>query len=166
MSDSAVPDLRLILASQLAVHLKSLRKIRGLSQADLGKQLGVSQARIAAMEARPGSLTLDQLLRLLNALDVEVIIRADPGYRTAGKKSVKHAPEADQIASLAKLLGTTRERLEALASDASNAEKRADAPPSHGKARVPAPGLSTEKKRRVESSPTTGPLLPKNRGSW
>lgn len=68
-------DFPLLLADQLGPHLKSLRKLRGLSQAQLGQRLGVGQARVAAIEANPGAVSLDQLLRILHVLRAEVVLR-------------------------------------------------------------------------------------------
>jgi HTH-type transcriptional regulator/antitoxin HipB len=58
--------------SQLASHLRALRKSKGLSQLDLGKRLGLSQARIARIEGDPLSISVEQLLRVLGALGVRV----------------------------------------------------------------------------------------------
>lgn len=71
-------DFPLLLADQLGPHLKSLRKLRGLSQTQLGQRLGVGQARVAAIEAHPGAVSLDQLLRILQVLQTEVVLRVPP----------------------------------------------------------------------------------------
>ncbi|MEJ5989720.1 helix-turn-helix domain-containing protein [Ramlibacter sp. PS3R-8] len=97
MSDKLTPDLRVLLGTQLVDQLKSLRKLRGLTQAELGQLLGLSQARVAVMEARPGSLTLDQLLRLLNALGADMLIRARPLKEEAGvSKTKRFSPVSDK----------------------------------------------------------------------
>lgn len=69
-------DHPLQLASQLGRHLKSLRKSRGLTQAQLGALLGVGQVRVAAIEKNPASVSLDQLLRLLAALNAQLVLRS------------------------------------------------------------------------------------------
>ena len=71
-------DHPLQLASQLGRHLKSLRKSRGLTQAQLGALLGVGQVRVAAIEKNPASVSLDQLLRMLAALNAQLVLRAAP----------------------------------------------------------------------------------------
>jgi HTH-type transcriptional regulator/antitoxin HipB len=53
---------------QLKPHLRALRKSRGLTQAQLGALVGVKQARIAEIEANPGAVSLDQLVKVLGAL--------------------------------------------------------------------------------------------------
>ncbi len=56
------------LPDQLKQHLRALRKSRGLTQAQLGALIGVKQARIAEIEAKPGAVSLDQLTKVLAAL--------------------------------------------------------------------------------------------------
>jgi HTH-type transcriptional regulator / antitoxin HipB len=62
--------------SQLSSHLKALRKARGLSQAELGAQLGLSQARMARIEGDPLSISVEQLLRVLAALGQRISLEA------------------------------------------------------------------------------------------
>lgn len=45
-----------------------------MNQATLGKALGVGQARIARIEADPTSISVDQLLRLLSVLGVQMVL--------------------------------------------------------------------------------------------
>jgi HTH-type transcriptional regulator/antitoxin HipB len=54
--------------SQLAVVLRSLRKAQHLNQAEAGLLIGVSQRRLAAIEASPGSTSFDQITCLVVAL--------------------------------------------------------------------------------------------------
>lgn len=63
------------LSAQLRQHLRSLRKSRGLTQARLAQLLGVVQSRVAAIEANPGSLSVDQLLKVLAVLDAQLVVR-------------------------------------------------------------------------------------------
>lgn len=64
--------------AQLRQHLRALRKKRGLTQAQVGQMIGVSQARIAEIEANPGLVSFDQLMQLLAALDVTVSLNEAP----------------------------------------------------------------------------------------
>ena len=57
---------------QLGPLLLRLRKNKGLSQAELGKKLGLSQERISRLERFPERVTLDQLLTVLMALDAQL----------------------------------------------------------------------------------------------
>lgn len=67
-------DFPLHLSSQLREHLRALRKARGLTQAALGELLGVRQARIAEIEANPGAVSVDQLMKLLSALRASLVL--------------------------------------------------------------------------------------------
>jgi transcriptional regulator with XRE-family HTH domain len=64
--------------AQLRQHLRALRKKRGLTQAQLGLLVGVSQARIAEIEANPGLVSFDQMMQLLAALEVTVSLNEAP----------------------------------------------------------------------------------------
>ncbi|HEX5045657.1 MAG TPA: helix-turn-helix domain-containing protein [Gammaproteobacteria bacterium] len=60
--------------SQLAAHLRSLRKARGLTQAALGTMVGLDQTRIAKIERDPRLVSIGQLMRLFSALRVRVLL--------------------------------------------------------------------------------------------
>lgn len=64
--------------AQLRQHLRALRKKRALTQAQVGAMVGVSQARIAEIEANPGLVSLDQLMQLLSVLDVSLFLNEAP----------------------------------------------------------------------------------------
>jgi HTH-type transcriptional regulator/antitoxin HipB len=62
--------------AQLAQLLISLRRQQGLSQAALAQRAGgISQARLSALELNPGRFTLERLLLILAALDLELVVR-------------------------------------------------------------------------------------------
>jgi HTH-type transcriptional regulator/antitoxin HipB len=66
-------------------HLRALRKQQGLTQAQLGAQLGVSQARIAEIEANPGLVSFEQILQLLAHLGSGLALETttpEPAFRT------------------------------------------------------------------------------------
>lgn len=68
-------DYLISISDQLAPQLRSLRKARRLSQADLACKLGVSQSRIAAIERQPAAVSAGQLLDILKALNVGLVFR-------------------------------------------------------------------------------------------
>jgi len=70
-------DFPLHFPAQLRQHLRALRKQRGLTQAALGQRMGVGQARIAEIESNPGAISVDQLMKLLSALDASLLLRDD-----------------------------------------------------------------------------------------
>lgn len=63
------------LTSQLRQLLKSLRKSRRLTQTQLGKQMGVVQSRIADIERDPGTVSVEQLMEVLNRLGAQLVIK-------------------------------------------------------------------------------------------
>lgn len=60
---------------QLRAVLRGLRKARGLSQADTGARIDVSQKRLARIEAAPGVTSFDQIARLVSALGGRLVIQ-------------------------------------------------------------------------------------------
>jgi HTH-type transcriptional regulator/antitoxin HipB len=75
-------DYALELPDQLAPHLRALRKARGLSQAALANKLGLTQSRIATIERNPAALGAGQLLRVLSALDIQLVLRDTRATKT------------------------------------------------------------------------------------
>lgn len=61
--------------AQLSDHLRSLRKSRGLTQADLGELVGLDQTRIAKIERDPRLVSVGQLMQLLAALRVRLLLQ-------------------------------------------------------------------------------------------
>jgi len=80
-------------SAQLSAHLKSLRKSRGLTQAQLGARLGVSAARIGAIEHDPGTVGLAQLLRVLHSLGARVYIDAATAVSESTPSTSAHVGE-------------------------------------------------------------------------
>lgn len=68
-------DYPLKISEQLRPQLQALRKKRGLTQAQLGAALGVTQARIVEIEANPGIVSLQQVMQVLHALDAGLVLR-------------------------------------------------------------------------------------------
>jgi HTH-type transcriptional regulator / antitoxin HipB len=68
-------EQRVATANQASELLRKRRKAKGLSQATLASKLGVSQARLSAIENDMTGITLERLIALANLLDLEVVIR-------------------------------------------------------------------------------------------
>jgi len=68
-------EYKIAIAQQLSSLLKSMRKKSGLTQKELGGKLGVSQRRVAAIEAKPESARFERILQILSELDADLIIR-------------------------------------------------------------------------------------------
>lgn len=65
----------IVTAAQLGVHLQSARKASKLSQVELANRLGISQSRMSELERAPGSISVDQLLALLNQLGLQLALQ-------------------------------------------------------------------------------------------
>ncbi len=90
-------DLPILTPDQLRQHLQSLRRARGLTQAELGKLLGVGQVRVANIEQDPGSVSVEQFMRLLASLDARLVLRAEvaaPGEAQPASTRAKPTPRA------------------------------------------------------------------------
>lgn len=85
-------DLKLAFPAQLSLHLRSLRKARGLTQAQLAARMGVAQSRISAIEKDATTLTTEQLFRWLTALGASVVLRTDDAPPHAVAEPVGPAP--------------------------------------------------------------------------
>ena len=59
---------------QLRAVLRSLRKARGLTQAELGQRIGRSQKRIARIEAAPELASFEQISQLIAMLGGRLMI--------------------------------------------------------------------------------------------
>lgn len=71
-------------AKQIGATLAARRKALKLSQTEVASRLGLSQNRLSELESQPGSLTVEQLLALANALGLEMTL----GERASGKSRV------------------------------------------------------------------------------
>lgn len=63
---------RITRPEQLRPLLGSRRRALGLSQAEVGTRISLSQNRLSELESLPGTLKVAQLLRLLEALGLEL----------------------------------------------------------------------------------------------
>jgi len=58
-----------------AIHLRRLRMVKGLTQADVAKKLRISQQAYAKLESPKGNPSLDTLKRISVALDAEIELK-------------------------------------------------------------------------------------------
>jgi HTH-type transcriptional regulator/antitoxin HipB len=68
-------DYLLQTPAQLATHLRSLRKAKSLTQTQLGRLVSLDQSRIAKIERNPRLISVGQLLKILNALGIQVVLQ-------------------------------------------------------------------------------------------
>jgi HTH-type transcriptional regulator/antitoxin HipB len=81
-------DSPLTFAEQLTPHLRALRRVRGITQTQLGEQLGLSQSRIADIETNPGVVGLEQILQVLNTLGARLILQTETELCTRSDERV------------------------------------------------------------------------------
>lgn len=81
----------LSIADQVGPLIQAARKSAGLSQTDLANRLSIKQSRVSAMELDPGSISLDQLMTICSALNLELQVQTKLRARSdsAGNSAVK-----------------------------------------------------------------------------
>jgi len=68
---------------QLRTILRSMRQASGLTQAQLGERIGVTQKRIARIEAAPEVTAFDQISRMVAAMGYRLMIDEPPKHRVS-----------------------------------------------------------------------------------
>ena len=72
----------------LSVLLQAYRREARMTQREAARRLGINQQAFSALERNPGSVRTERVLKLLNVLNVEVVVRA----KTEGPKGVSTFP--------------------------------------------------------------------------
>ncbi|CAN7158519.1 helix-turn-helix domain-containing protein [Variovorax sp. LjRoot290] len=123
-------DYAVRLADQLRAHLRALRKQRGLTQAQLGQRLGIGQARMAEIEARPGLVSVDQLMQLLSALGATLVLREGAESAAASAPVLAREPDPGQEAAKPLVARRSKSAVEppTVKPPAKTASKRASTP--------------------------------------
>lgn len=79
----ALMDIFLVQSpSQLSLHLKSLRKTRKMTQAEMAKRLRITQARYSDMERSPELIATGRFLEILAILRVDILLKLRPPEAT------------------------------------------------------------------------------------
>jgi HTH-type transcriptional regulator/antitoxin HipB len=65
-----------ISSKDLGAQLRDLRKQKGLTQADLGRKVGLDQKKVSLMENGNPNVRVDSLFRLLSALGCGMVLQA------------------------------------------------------------------------------------------
>jgi HTH-type transcriptional regulator/antitoxin HipB len=99
-------DYPVQLSSQLQQLLKSLRKSRQTTQAELARRLGVVQSRVADIESDPGAVSVEQLLQVLAMLGAQMVVRETATEASATKPGFDLAVHAQAKATAAATLTT------------------------------------------------------------
>jgi HTH-type transcriptional regulator/antitoxin HipB len=64
------------IASQMGAAIRRQRKLKGLSQTQLGEKTNLRQATISELERGKGGMQLKTLTNVLAALDLELIVQS------------------------------------------------------------------------------------------
>lgn len=86
--------------AQIRAVLSALRKHRGLTQAEVGALIGVTQKRIARIEADPAKASFDQVAKLVVLLggDLIVVNKPEPAApKRTGKPAAKRATKPGDL---------------------------------------------------------------------
>ncbi len=101
--------------NDFSTNLQSLRELRGLTQAELGKRAGIAAASISHFETGQRAPSLESLVKLADALDVSVDV-------ILGRASIESAAQIDPLflrasKADAQTLATVRRVMSALLDD-------------------------------------------------
>ncbi len=77
---------------QLAHTLRDVRKSRGLSQDAAGKLVGLLPKTISSLENHPEGASIESLLKLLSALDLELIV----AHKNKDEKNVLRSSKTNE----------------------------------------------------------------------
>lgn len=88
-------DYPIKILSQLRPILIGFRKSKGLTQTHLAKQLGITQQSYAKLEADPTSVSVERLFKILQLLDVEMILSEKKGSKPNSLNT--HQPDQSQM---------------------------------------------------------------------
>jgi HTH-type transcriptional regulator/antitoxin HipB len=81
---NSIPDIQVKSATQLAAAIRRLRKLQGLSQIQLAKQTGITQAAISRIENSIDHVQVKTLFLILTALNTNLHI----GARSKNKSKI------------------------------------------------------------------------------
>lgn len=84
-------------ASDFGSLIRSRRKARGLGQAELAEMVGVSRRWLNQVEAGKPGASLSLVLNTLNALDLQIEVRADPDSPSPKGVAPIFSPDIDDI---------------------------------------------------------------------
>ncbi len=57
--------------------IRSVRKVRNLTQEELGKRIGVRKAQISRLENKTGNFTVETLINVFSALDAKINLKVE-----------------------------------------------------------------------------------------
>lgn len=97
-----------------------------MTQAQVGALVGVSQARIAEIEANPGAVSLEKLMQLLSALGVTMLLSEAPLVSAATENKQSEVVESVGL-TVGRNAAEDKEQIDRSAKANSTAEEMPDA---------------------------------------
>lgn len=85
-------DYTIRTTDQLKSLIRSFRDRAQAGQHEVAIKLGTSQQNISRLEREPGSMSLERFIRLLSALDIDLVLRdrrADTGQIRTSRETKK-----------------------------------------------------------------------------
>lgn len=122
-----VVDYPVQLSSQLQQLLKSLRKSRHMTQAELARRLGVVQSRVADIERDPGAVSVEQLLQVMALLGAQLVVRDNASDTTSIQPGISLEAHA-RVKTTSTMTLTTGPAPSPSAVDLEGGSKQDDAP--------------------------------------
>lgn len=77
---SGIPEIRVRTEVDLGNAVRRIRKLKGLTQADVGDRVRLRQGTVSSIESGNPNTRLDTLIAVLQALDLEIIIRSRKSF--------------------------------------------------------------------------------------
>ena len=77
----------LVSPGDIGVRLRDMRRQQGLSQAELGRRVGLDQKKVSLLENGNPNCRVDSLFRLLSALGAGLVVQAKIESTPAGQES-------------------------------------------------------------------------------
>lgn len=78
-------NYRVLTPTQLAAALKNRRKELGLTQVEAASLVGLLPKTISALEITPERSSIESLLKLISALDFEIVLSPKPPHAKQAK---------------------------------------------------------------------------------
>lgn len=63
----------------MTLLLRSRRRELGWTQKELGERLGIDQRTVSSLEKNPGSISVNRLFAVMQALQIHAFVSTDPG---------------------------------------------------------------------------------------
>ena len=76
----------LVSPADIGARLRDMRRQQGLSQAELGKRVGLDQKKVSLLENGNPNCRVDSLFRLLSALGAGLVVQAKMEPISSGKE--------------------------------------------------------------------------------